>query len=121
MEDEIWSDVEGYENAYAVSSLGRVKSKDRYIIQKRGNFHHRKEKILKPVVNKNNGYLQVMFVVHTKCKLVYLHRIVAKAFVDNPNGYPNVTHIDGDNNNNRADNLMWVTKSNRMNKKLNLF
>jgi hypothetical protein len=118
---EEWKDVKGFEDYYEVSNLGNVRSKDRVIIQKNGRFHRRKGKNLNTYANKNNGLFQVMLVIHKRMKLVYVHRLVAQAFVQNPYNLDIVTHIDGNYNNNRADNLMWISRSMRENKRLKLF
>lgn len=119
-EKEIWKPVKGFEDYYDVSSLGRIRSKDRVIIQSNGVFHHRKQKILKAHANKSNNLLQVMLVVHKRFKLVYVHRLVGEVFVENPHGFPNLTHVNNDNQDNRAINLKWISRSPKLNKKLNL-
>lgn len=121
MEEEIWKPIRGFEDYYCVSNLGNVKSKERTIIQSTGAFHRRKEKILTPHKNIKNNMLQVMLVVHKRYKLCYVHRLVAEAFVDNPYGFKNVTHLNGDDLDNRAVNLQYISKSPKLNKKLNLF
>lgn len=120
MIEEVWKPINGFSDYYECSNWGNVRSKDRVIIQSNGVFHHRRSKVLTPQANKVNGLLQVMLVVHKKVKLCYVHRLVGEAFVDNPNNFPNVTHINGDVQDNRAENLRWVTRSPRVNKKLNL-
>ena len=95
MEEE-WRDVVGYEGLYQVSNLGRVKSLFRY------------KKILKGVKT-NTGYLRIALCKNGKMKLVSIHRLVANAFVYNPNNYPCVNHKDEIRINNRADNLEWCT------------
>lgn len=118
---EIWKPITQFgTDYYEVSNLGRIRSKDRVIIQSNGVLHHRKERILRPHPNKVNNLLQVMLVVHKKYKLVYVHRLIAEAFVENPHQFPNVTHINGDVQDNRAENLRWISKSPNLNKKLNL-
>lgn len=123
MEKEIWKDIKGYTGYYQISSSGRVKSCERTIIQNNGRFHNRKERILTPHSNKNTSYLQVMLVVHKRIKLCYIHRLVCEAFVENPNPdeYKFVTHINGDIQDNRAENLAWVSKSQNKNKRLGLY
>lgn len=93
---EEWLDVEGYEGLYQVSNLGRVKS-----------LRDVSERILKQTGN--TGYRMVVFCVRGIRKTFKVHRLVAKAFVDNPNGYPCVNHIDEDKDNNRSENLEWCT------------
>ena len=101
--DEIWKDIEGYEGLYQVSNLGRIKS-----LQKWKRASCPDEYILKPSEN-NCGYYQVMLYRHTKKKKFLIHRIVAQAFVPNPDNLPHINHIDENKTNNCADNLEWCT------------
>lgn len=100
IENEIWRDIEGYEGLYQVSNLGRVKSL--------GNDKTKKEKILSQYENKN-GYLYVNLCKDGKMKTFRVHRLVANAFIPNPNGYRCVNHKDEDKTNNCVDNLEWCT------------
>ena len=101
---EIWKEVKGYEGLYQVSNYGNVRSK-------RG--------VLKPQA-RQHGYLGVMLYGKgghpTKGFKTYsVHRLVAEAFVPNPNGYAEVNHIDEDKTNNRAENLEWCTRKQHTN------
>lgn len=118
--EEIWKPIKGFEGYYEISSHGRVKSLERTIIRKDGIFHRRKERILTNVENQKTHYIQVMLICHKRYKLFYIHRLVGQAFVENPNNYKIITHLDGDLNNNNADNLRWVSRSSNENKRLNL-
>ena len=100
-----------------MSNLGNVRSCDRKIIKKNGIFYNRKGQLLKSHPNVRNGQLQVMLFLHCKYKLCYVHQLVATAFIDNPNNFKNVTHIDGDKLNCRAENLKWLEPSNYYYKK----
>lgn len=95
---EIWKDVVGYEGRYKVSNLGNVMS-----MRYRG---HEGARLMRQTAH-HGGYKVVGIGKETKSRFV--HVLVAKAFVDNPDGKPFVNHIDGDKHNNRADNLEWVT------------
>ena len=97
---EIWKDVNGYEGLYQVSNLGNVKSL--------GNNKSRKEKILKPIVQKS-GHLMVQFCKEGKLKGYLIHRLVAEAFIPNPLKLPCVNHKDENPSNNSLENLEWCT------------
>lgn len=100
---EIWKDVAGYEGQYQVSSLGRVRSIDR--ITPCGRKLH--GKIRKATLNKN-GYYYVNLSKGGKVKNVPVHRLVASAFIDNPNHHTTVNHINEAKTDNRATNLEWM-------------
>ncbi|WP_455094397.1 NUMOD4 domain-containing protein [Prevotella koreensis] len=118
---EIWQSIKGFEDYYEVSNMGNVRSKDRVIIQNNGVFHTRKSKVLKPQINKKNGYFQVMLVIHKRCRLFYIHRLVAEAFVENPYNLELVSHINNDDTDNRAENLIYMSRSIKKNKELKLY
>lgn len=103
LENEVWLPVAGYESAYLVSNLGRVKS----LPKPRCTF----EKILKPCHSGTSGYLGVFLGDGTTIKRPNIHRLVAMAFHPNPENKEQVNHIDGNKHNNRADNLEWSTRS----------
>ena len=103
---EIWKDIEGYEGLYQVSNLGRVKS----IYGWCGNRFVKRTKILKLKIN-NKGYTKVYLYKNKKSKMFFVHRLVAMAFVPNPNNLPQVNHKDGNKLNNSIGNLEWCTCS----------
>jgi len=106
---ETWKDIKGYEGLYQVSNLGRVKSLKRTVIKKNGRKQHRKERILKPLADRN-GYLQVvLYNGYGKRKISLVHRLVCKVFHENPENKPCVNHIDENKANNTASNLEWCT------------
>ena len=104
MEEEKWKPIQGYEDFYEVSSLGNIRSVTRVM----SNGKTLKSKTLKPYANKNTQHLQIMLHKGDTHKMHYVRRLVAAAFVENPHSYSVVKHIDGDKENNRADNLIWV-------------
>lgn len=122
MTKELWRPIKNYEEQYECSNYGRVRSIERTIIRSDGRKHHRNSQILKPQANMKNGLFQVMLVVERKYKLFYLHRIIAETWCENPkpDEYNVVRHINGFLEDNRADNLVWCTKSMNLNKRLNL-
>lgn len=108
-DQEIWLPISGFESKYSVSSFGRVKSIERIAFNGAVN-HILKGRILKPHP-KNNGYLTVSLCANGRAKSYHVHRLVASAFLTNPENKPQVNHIDGNTSNNRIDNLGWVTSS----------
>lgn len=101
---EVWKDVYGFAVLYEVSNFGRVRTK-----YADNNVYGGQYNYLNPVDN-GKGYLRFNWRGSGNIKrTVYVHRLVAEAFVDNPSGYREVNHIDENKKNNRADNLEWCT------------
>jgi hypothetical protein len=110
LQAEIWKEIDGYGGSYLVSSLGRVKS------FKGGNKDGR---IMKGVLG-SSGYLSVVLSLDGKKKTVTIHRLVCEAFcVREQTHYNTCDHIDGDNQNNRLENLRWTTPRGNNNNKIN--
>lgn len=109
IQDEVWKDIEGYEGLYQVSTCGNVKSLPK--IRRNGTGTYiQKERLLKPS-NTSTGYKKVELCKDGKRKGFKVHRLVAIAFIPNPDNKPEVNHIDGNKINNNIDNLEWVTSS----------
>jgi hypothetical protein len=107
---EIWKDIEGFEGLYQVSNLGRVKSFD--TTDKLGRI--RKGRVLKPHRHPQ-GYLLVTLCKNGKHKNHKTHRVVAQAFIPNPENKPEVNHIDENKTNNNVNNLEWSTRKENLN------
>ena len=99
---EEWKEIPGYEGLYEVSNTGQVRSLDRY--DNRNCF--RKGKVLSPGKD-TNGYLQVILSCNGKHKSIKVHRLIAQAFIPNPDNLPEINHKNEDKTNNRVDNLEW--------------
>lgn len=97
--EEIWKDIEGFEGLYKVSNLGRVASVHRY---NRGRIFG--DKIKQPSIDKRNR-ITMELNRYGKAYRFVLARLVAKAFIPNPDNLPQVNHKDEDKTNNCVDNL----------------
>lgn len=96
---EEWRDVVGYEGYYQVSNFGNIRS-----------IRFNKIRQIRPA-EKSNGYFHVSLCVDRKSKICLVHRLVAKAFIENPNNYPSINHKDENKSNNNMNNLEWCTDS----------
>ena len=106
---EEWRDIKDYEGFYQVSNFGRVKSLDRYI-ERNGKPALLKGKIIKQAyTGRGRDYLFVGLSKNGKVKLVNVHRLVAEAFIPNPDNLPQVNHKDENKSNNCVDNLEWCS------------
>lgn len=107
MEEE-WRPVPGYEGLYEVSNLGRVRSHDRWVLRGFGRKALWKGRILKPRLG-SKGHLFVTLYNEDNGSHRSVHRLVAEAFLPNPEALPVARHLDDDKENNRLDNLSWGT------------
>ena len=115
--EEIWKDIEGYEGLYQASNLGRVKSLDRIVVTKTNISRLMKGKVLTIVPDPNN-YMKVLLSKEGKQQIYLVHRLVAQAFIPNPDNKPEIDHINTDRTDNRVENLQWVTRKENCNNPL---
>ena len=104
-----WFDIKGYEGLYQINKNGEVRSLPHYTKFKNGTSYHN-GKLLK-LHDSGKGYLKVDLCKDGKQKRFFIHRLVAGTFIDNPNNYPQVNHINGNKKDNRVENLEWVSAS----------
>lgn len=103
---EEWRDVVGYDGLYKISNLGNLRRTERII--KRGGISLKlKEKFL--TGHNTNGYKIVTLTKDKKKEKIFIHRLVANAFIPNPGNLPFVNHKDENPSNNEASNLEWCT------------
>ena len=104
MEKEIWKDIPGY-YPYQASNLGRIRNNKPIVSKKaKGRKESLKTKITK------RGYEEVSISINGKPYTKSVHRLVALAFIDNPENKPEVDHIDANPLNNKVENLRWATR-----------
>lgn len=93
---ESWTDIVTHKGLYQISDLGRVRNN--------------KGRILSQTLDPNTGYLRVHLSKNGKADWYIVHRLVAEAFIPNPDGLPNINHLDEIKTNNRKTNLEWCTQ-----------
>ena len=96
-------DIKGYEGLYAITSCGKV-------------WSYRAQKFMSPRVHAG-GYLSVHLSINGKEKCFLIHRLVAEAYIPNPDNLPQIDHIDGDKTHNWINNLQWITNKDNAKKK----
>ena len=98
-------DIKGYEGLYAVTSCGKV-------------WSYKNKKFLKPIADRY-GYLRVALCKDNEKKKYMIHRLVAEAYIPNPDNLPQVDHIDNDKTHNYVNNLQWITNKDNSRKSNN--
>ena len=109
-ESEIWKDVVGYEGLYKVSNEGNV-----YSVRRVNSAGIRCGGLMLKLTQHKSGYIQVCLRKNGVMKTKKVHRLVAKAFIPNPNHYLEVNHRDENKSNNNVKNLEWCTREYNMN------
>lgn len=116
--EEVWKPIVGYEGYYEISNLGRVKSIERWVKQGK-SLRHVKESFKQPHIGAY-GYPSVTLCKEKKSVDIPIHRIIAKAFIPNPENKPAIDHINTDKTDYRLENLRWVTNKENSNNSLTL-
>lgn len=114
MKNELWKEIDGYNGNFLVSNFGNVKSIDRWICKKDGTKEFKYGRLIK-LQRRISGYIQVSLCYKCKSKTYNVHRLVAKAFLDNPHNLPEVNHKDENKANNNVENLEWCNREYNMN------
>lgn len=107
---EIWKEIEGYEGIYSISSTGIIKSLERYVQRKDGETYHIEEKIKTPTIGKR-GYYVINLYKNNKRVQYYLHQLLGKAFIPNPDNNIYIDHKDGC----KTNNTVWFNEDGTLN------
>jgi hypothetical protein len=107
---EYWAPMPNYEQYYEISNLGTIRSIPRRLLTKSGYYKPEKERILTQRIS-NKGYLSVTLSKNGQSNTKAVHRLLAQAFIPNPENKATVNHLDGNKLNNSIENLEWATYS----------
>lgn len=109
---EAWKDIKDFEGLYQVSNLGNVRSLDRDVVTKNGKVRHYKGQIMSGRIKKGEyqGYILYDLFKNNKRVTMRAHKLVAEAFIPNPNNHTEINHKDGNKQNNHVDNLEWCSR-----------
>lgn len=113
-ENEQWKDIEGFEGYYQISNFGKVVALGRYVNHSTKGFKRYISPKIKSQKVRDNGYLEVSLHLEGKSTSCLVHRLVAKAFIENPHNLPFVDHFDRVRSNNHYSNLSWCNQSGNM-------
>lgn len=105
--EEVWKDIRGFEGAYVISNTGKVLS-----IPRRGTKH--RIPTLRSLSLNHDGYVKVRLIYNGRDETCRVHRLVAEAFIPNPENKETVNHIDGNKQNNNVENLEWADRREQM-------
>lgn len=107
----IYKEIKGFENLYKISESGKIIRLPKEVNSARSSTGKRllKEKVLMPQTNKDGYYYTQLVNIKGERKHFFIHQLVAKTFLENPNNYPVINHKDENKINNHYTNLQWCT------------